>query len=48
MRAQTTEAVWIYQRSASSGKRILHGILTREDIERFSLAGLLQTGEQRG
>ncbi len=40
MRKQTVEAVCIYERSAASGKRILHGVLTRETIEEFSLARL--------
>jgi CIC family chloride channel protein len=40
MRNQTVEAVRIYERSAASGKRILHGVLTRETIEEFSLARL--------
>ena len=40
MRANTVEAVWVYQRSANSGKRILHGVVTRESIEKFSLAKL--------
>jgi CIC family chloride channel protein len=41
MRASTTEAVCIYERSPNTGKQILHGVLTREDIEKFSLASML-------
>ena len=41
MRNQTTEAVCVYERSANTGKRILHGVVTRESIEKFSLASLL-------
>jgi CIC family chloride channel protein len=40
MRANTVEAVWVYQRSANTGKRILYGVVTRESIEKFSLARL--------
>jgi CIC family chloride channel protein len=41
MAASTTEAVCIYERSRSSGKQIPHGIVTRESIEKFSLASVL-------
>lgn len=37
---KTSETICIYERSRSSGKQILHGVLTREDIERFSLTNL--------
>ncbi len=40
IRNRTVEAVCVYERSATSGKRILHGVLTRENIEEFSLARL--------
>ncbi len=40
MRNQTVEAVCVYERSAATGNRILHGVLTREDIESFSLSRL--------
>jgi CIC family chloride channel protein len=41
MRAQTTEAVCVYERSPNTGKQILHGVVTRESIEKFSLASVL-------
>jgi H+/Cl- antiporter ClcA len=37
---QTVEAACIYERSPSSGKPILHGVVTRESIEKFTLAKL--------
>jgi H+/Cl- antiporter ClcA len=40
MRTSTAEAVCVYERSASSGNNILHGVLTRESIESFSLSRL--------
>jgi len=40
MRLRTTEAVCVYQRSPNTGKRILHGVVTRESIEKFTLAGM--------
>jgi len=40
MRNDVTEAVCVYDRSPSSGKQILLGVLTRESIEKFSLASL--------
>ena len=40
MRTQTVEAVSVYERSSSSGNQILHGVLTREDIEKYYLARL--------
>jgi hypothetical protein len=40
MRANTVEAVCVIERSRASGKRILHGIVTRESIEKFSLSRL--------
>lgn len=36
----TAEVACIYERSPSSGKQILQGIVTREAIEKFSLGGL--------
>lgn len=41
MRKETTEAVSVYARSANTGKRILHGIVTRENIEKFSVGTVL-------
>ena len=41
MRVQTTEAVCVYERSPSTGKQILHGVVTRESVEKFSLASVL-------
>lgn len=38
LRKQTVEAVCVYERSAATGRRILHGVLTRESIESFSLS----------
>lgn len=40
MRRDTTEAVCVYERSVRTGKQILQGVVTRESIEKFSLAGL--------
>ncbi len=40
MRNQAVEAVCVYERSAATGNRILHGVLTRESIEAFSLSRL--------
>lgn len=40
MRTQTTEAVCVYEPSPSSGKQILHGVLTLESIENFTLASV--------
>lgn len=41
MRTQTTEAACVYERSPNSGKQVLHGVLTLESIEKFSLASML-------
>lgn len=41
MRTQTAEAVYVYERSHNTGKRLLHGVLTRESIEKFTLSGML-------
>ena len=41
MRANTAAAVCIDERSRNTGKQILHGILIRENIEKFSLASML-------
>ena len=41
MTASTTEAVCIYERGRNTDKRILHGVVTRESIEKFSLASVL-------
>jgi H+/Cl- antiporter ClcA len=40
MHTQTVEAACVYERSKSSGKRILHGVLTRDSIEKFTLSRL--------
>lgn len=37
---QTAEAACIYERSRASGNRILHGVITREAIEKFTLGRL--------
>ena len=37
MRRSTVEAVCVYERSRATGKRILHGVVTRESIEKFTL-----------
>jgi hypothetical protein len=41
MQNNTTEAVCIYERSPNTGKQILHGVLTLESIEKYSLASVL-------
>ena len=41
MRTNTAEAVCIDECSPNTGKQMLHGILTRENIEKFSLASML-------
>ena len=41
MRTQATEAVGVYDRSPNTGKQILHGVLTLESIEKFTLASML-------
>lgn len=40
LRANTAEAVCVYERSQATGKSILHGVVTRDSIEKFSLARL--------
>ena len=40
MRSSTAEAVCIVERSRNTGKQILHGVVTRESIEKFSLSRL--------
>jgi CIC family chloride channel protein len=40
IRANTVEAVCVYEPSRASGKSILHGVVTRESIEKFSLERL--------
>ena len=40
MRKETTEAVCVYERSARTGRQLLQGVVTRDSIEKFSLAGL--------
>jgi CIC family chloride channel protein len=40
MRATTAESACVYERSRNTGKRILHGVVTRESIEKFTLARL--------
>jgi H+/Cl- antiporter ClcA len=41
MHTRTTEAVCVYERSQNSGREILHGVLTRESIEQYTLASVL-------
>ncbi len=41
MRTDTTEAVYIFERSHNTGKQILLGVVTREGIEKFSLASVI-------
>lgn len=41
MRTDIAEAVCVYERSPNTGKQILHGVLTSESIEKYSLAGML-------
>ncbi|KZX58437.1 chloride channel protein [Halioglobus sp. HI00S01] len=38
--ANTAEIACVYERSRTSGKRILHGVVTRETIEKFTLGRL--------
>lgn len=45
MRDNVAEAVCIYERSPRTGKRILHGIITRESLEGFAWSQLLR-GEE--
>jgi len=40
IRSNTVEAVCVYERSRATGKNILHGVVTREGIEKFTLARL--------
>tara|TARA_R110002049_G_scaffold237077_7_gene410178 strand:- start:1338 stop:3071 length:1734 start_codon:yes stop_codon:yes gene_type:complete len=42
MREQTTEAVCVYDRSPNTGKQILHGVLTLESIEAYTLTSMRQ------
>jgi len=37
LRTSTAEAVCVYERSRATGKQILHGVVTRESIEKFTL-----------
>lgn len=41
MKSETVEAVAVYGRSQNTGKRILHGIVTREGIEKFTVGSVL-------
>ncbi|MCB1732958.1 MAG: chloride channel protein, partial [Halieaceae bacterium] len=40
IRSSVVEAVCVYERSRATGKPILHGVVTRESIEKFSLERL--------
>ncbi|MEM6580846.1 MAG: chloride channel protein [Pseudomonadota bacterium] len=40
IRNNTVEAVSVYERSRATGKRILHGVVTQESIEKFTLGRL--------
>ncbi len=40
IRADTAEAVCVYERSHATGKQILHGVVTQESIEKFTLSRL--------
>lgn len=40
IRVSTAEAVCVYERSRATGKQILHGVVTRESIEKFTLERL--------
>ena len=40
MRAHTSEAACVYQHSQRTGKKLIQGVVTRDSIEKFSLAGL--------
>jgi len=37
LRASTAEAVCVYERSRATGKQVLHGVVTRDSIEKFTL-----------
>jgi hypothetical protein len=37
IRSSTAEAACVYERSRATGKQILHGVVTRESIEKFTL-----------
>ena len=37
---QTAEAVCVYERSRTSSQPVLHGVITRESIEKFTLSRL--------
>jgi hypothetical protein len=37
LRASTAEAVCVYERSRATGNQVLHGVVTRESIEKFTL-----------
>jgi H+/Cl- antiporter ClcA len=45
MRNNVAEAVCIYETSPRTGNRILHGIITRESVERFAWSQLVQDEE---
>lgn len=40
MRVSTTEAVYVFERSRNTGKRLVHGVVTRESIEKFTLSSV--------
>jgi H+/Cl- antiporter ClcA len=42
MRNATAEVVSVYSRSPTTGKRILHGIVTRENVEKFIVGNVLK------
>lgn len=41
MRTNTAEAVYVFERSHNTGKRLIHGVLTRESIEKFTFSSVL-------
>jgi CIC family chloride channel protein len=41
MRTQTTEAVHVVEVSHNTGRTILHGVVSRDSIERFTLSSVL-------
>lgn len=41
MRTNTAEVACVYERSRRTGKQILHGVVTMESIEKFSLSSML-------
>ena len=41
MQEETSEAACIIEYSHNTGKPLLHGVITREDIEKYTLGSML-------